>query len=219
MSKLVIFTTIFVFMLITLLPISLTFGIKFIPGGIQPSLGNTKSIYEQFTLSQSFISPKDNLAGIGVSIKNPNFANKKQAFVNIYDSDNRVIRSATLNGQNIADGKFVKIFFDPIYDSGSKKFTWSIASPTSNFDDALQIFLTKNKPEWSLDFKVGEKLTEESLSYVTLHRPKNLTEVAVKVLSSLVNRLVGDKTFFITYFLVILILLGSVIYLSFKKRF
>lgn len=216
MKKLVILTTIFVLSLVTVLPIGLTFGIKFIPGGVQPSLGNTKSIYEEFTLSQSFISVKDNLAGIGVSIKNPNFANKKQAFVNIYDSDDKVIRSVTLNGQNIADGKFVKIFFDPIKDSGSREFTWSISSPTSNFEDALQIFLTTDKPEWSLDFKVGEKLTDESLSYVTLHRRENLTEVATKVLSNWANKLAGDRTFFITYFLLISILSGSIIYLSFR---
>lgn len=219
MKKLVSLTTVFVLILVTLLPISLTFGIKFIPGGIQPSLGNTKSIYGEFSLSQSFISTKDNLAGIGVSIKNPNFANRKQAFVKIYDSDNKVIRSVTLSGQNIADGKFVKIYFKPIENSSDKKFTWVISSPTSNFDDALQIFLTTDKPDWSLDFKVGDKQSDESLSYVTLHRPKNLTEVATKVLSGWANKIAGDSAFFITYFLAILILFGSILYLNFKKRF
>lgn len=219
MKILVILTTIFVLTLVTFLPISLTFGIKFIPGGTQPSLGNTISIYEHFTLSQSFISTKDNLAGIGVSIKNPNFANKKQAFVNIYDSDNKIIRSITLNGQNIADGKFVKIFFDPIREAYNKRFIWSISSPASNFDDALQIFLTNNKPDWSLDFKVGDKLSDESLSYVTLHRPKNLTEVAAKVLSDWTNKLAGDSVFFITYLLVTSIVFGSILHLGFKKRF
>lgn len=204
MKKLVILTIIFVLILVIALPIGLTFGIKFIPGGKQPSLGNTKSIYEQFALSQSFISPKDNLAGIGVSIKNPNFANKKDAFVNIYDSDNRVIRLITLNGQNIADGKFVKIFFEPIEDSSGKKFTWSISSPTSNFNDALQIFLTENK--------------DESLSYVTLHKRKNLTEVATQVFSGWMNKLVGDFVFLITYSLMIIILLGSMLYLNFKRE-
>lgn len=217
MKKLVILTIIFVLILVIALPIGLTFGIKFIPGGKQPSLGNTKSIYEQFTLSQSFISPKDNLAGIGVSIKNPNFANKKDAFVNIYDSANRVIRLITLNGQNIADGKFVKIFFEPIEDSSGKKFTWSISSPTSNFNDALQIFLTNNKPDWSLEFKVGDKLTDESLSYMTLHKRKNLTEVVTQVFSGWMNKLMGDFVFLITYSLMILILLGSILYFPKEK--
>ena len=218
MRKIVIFTTIFVLFLIILIPISLTFGIKLIPGGVQPSLGNTKSIYEQFTLSQSFISPKDNLAGIGVSIKNPNFANKKQVSVNIHDSEDKIIRSITLNGQNIADGKFVKILFNPIYDSYNRKFTWSISSPTSNFEDALQIFLTTEKPAWSLDLKAGEKLTDESLSYVTLHRPKDLTEVAVQVLLGWGKKLAADSAFFITYLLIISVILGFILYLNFKKR-
>lgn len=218
MKKSVILTIVFIFILVTILPIGLTFGIKYIPGAKQPSLGNTKSIYEEFTLSQSFISVKDNLAGIGVSIKNPNFANKKDTFVSIYDGDNKVIRSITLNGQNIADGKFVKIFFEQIEDSSGKKFTWSISSPTSNFNDALQIFLTENKPDWSLEFKVDGKLTDESLSYVTLHKRKNLTEVATQVFSGWMNKLVGDFVFLITYSLMILILLGSMLYLNSKKE-
>lgn len=217
--KHILFTTIFILLLITYIPFGLTFGIKLIPVGIQPSLGDTERIYEQNTLSQSFISKKDNLAGIGVSIKNPNFANKKNALVSIYDSEKNLIRSITLNGQNIADGKFVKILFDPIKDSEGKIFTWSIESPTSNFDDALEIFLTQNKPEWSLDFKVGEKLTDKSLSYVTLHRPKTMTEVAAKVLSSWINRLTADTSFFISYFLVISILVSFFLYLTLRKRY
>ncbi len=211
MNKLVILSLSFVLLMVLILPLSLTLLIKIIPGGIQPSLGNTEKIYGVISLSQAFISPKDNLTGIGVSIKNPNFANKKKTTVSIYDDGNRLIRTIILNGQNIADGKFVKILFDPIKDSRNKKFVWLVSSPESNFDDALQIFLTDNRPQWSLDLQVNNKTSEQVLSYVTLHRPSNSTEVLVEVMSGWVEKIKGDNIFFLMYFIVILSL-ASVLY-------
>lgn len=205
--KSILFTVIFVFILSLLLPLGLTFGIKHLPGDTQPSLTNTEKIYGQISLSQSFISPKDNLEGIGVSIKNPNFANKKDAFVKIYDENNNVIRTISINGKNIADGNFVKIFFEPIADSYNKKFTWSISSPDSKFEDALEIFLTGNRPIWSKELKVGEKLTPDSLSYITLHHIKNSTQVLNLVISDWIQRLIQDRIFFISYSLILLSLL------------
>lgn len=217
MNKLIIFTTIFVFILVIFLPLSLTFSIRYIPGDIQPSLTNTEKIYDQSILSQSFISPKDNLAGIGVSIKNPNFANKKDAKVNIYDENNNLIRTTILNGKNIADGKFVKIFFEPIKDSYNKKFTWSISSPDSQFEDALEIFLTDKRPLWSKQLKVGDKLTVDSLSYITLHKPKTFTQVMNLVTSSWIDKFSSDRPFFIIYSLIILLFLGLVVLISSKS--
>lgn len=212
MSKLVILSLSFVFLMVVLLPLSLTLLIKVIPGGIQPSLGNTEKIYGTTSLSQAFISPGDNLTGIGVSIKNPNFANKKKTTVNIYDDENKLIRTIILNGQNIADGKFVKILFEPVKDSKNKKFVWFISSTESNFDDALQIFLTDNRPQWSLDLMVNDKISAQVLSYVTLHRPSNSAEILVRVVNGWVEKIKGDNIFFLIYFTVIIILAG-VLYL------
>lgn len=212
MSKWVILSLSFVFLMIVILPLSLTLLIKVIPGGIQPSLGNTERIYGTTSLSQAFISPEDNLTGIGVSIKNPTFANKKKTTINIYDDGDKIIRSIILNGQNIADGKFVKILFEPIKDSKNKKFVWSILSPESNSDDALQIFLTDRHPEWSLDLMVNNKISTQVLSYVTLHRPSSPIEVLVRVMSGWLDKIKGDDIFFLIYFAVIIILVG-VLYL------
>lgn len=198
MKSLIFLTTVFVFFLVSILPIALSFGVKFIPGGIQPSLNDTKKIYGQFTYYQSFVSPKDYLTGIGVSIKNPNFANKKNVFVSLYDGDN-IIRKVILNGQNIADGKFVKLFFEPITDSLNKKFTWSIAAPDAAFDDALEVFLTDRKPLWSGEFRVNNEISEGSLSYVTLHKPKDSLEVLRLILSELALKLKADFVFFAIY--------------------
>src|SRR3989344_2402343 len=96
----IILTILTIFFFAIFLPVISTFAIRLIPSGIQPSLENTQKIYQDLTLSQSFVSLKDNLAGIGVSIKNPNFANKKDVTFNIYDKDNNLIRSVILNGKN-----------------------------------------------------------------------------------------------------------------------
>lgn len=210
LNRSIFLTIIFVFIAVIFLPLGLTFGIKYLPGDIQPSLINTEKIYDQISLSQSFISPKDNLEGIGVSIKNPNFANKKDATVKIYDENNKVVRTVLINGKNIADGKFVKIFFDPITDSDNKKFTWFISSPNSKFEDALEIFLTNNKPVWSKELKVGDKLTSDSLSYITLHKVKNSTEVLNLVISGWIQKLTQDRIFFITYSIILLVLIGGI---------
>lgn len=210
MKKEIYFTIIFVFLLIFIIPVILIFGIKYIPSGTQPSLGNTKKIYKDITLSQSFISLQDNLSGIGVSIKNPNFANKKNATFQLLDSKEKVIRSINLNGQNIADGKFVKIIFEPIVDSKDNKFSWTFSSPESVFEDALEIFLTDDPPIWSLD-------SEEVLSYVTLHKVTNPFEVLTMILSGWISNLTNDRLFFVTYIVLVLSLFTTLVYLKLKK--
>ena len=217
MKKLIIFINIYVLILLLAIPAALTFAIKFIPNDIQPSLGNTKKIYGDFVFSQEFLSSDDNFSGIGVSIKNPNFANRKNVYVSIYDSENKLLRSATLNGQNIADGKFVKIIFEPIPDSANHKYTWNIASADSIFEDALELFLTADKPFWSLDFKVNGKPEGETLSYVLFHRISYPTEVLEKVYSGWVNNLVADLPFFAFYLTTVLTLTGLLIFLKFSK--
>lgn len=191
---------VFSLLLTVIIPLGLVFGIRYLPGGVQPSLGNTEKIYQERILSQDFISPRNNLTGIGVSIKNPNFANKKAINISIFNDQNEVIRKVVLNGQNIADGKFVKIFFEPIDNSLNKKFSWSISSADSTIEDAVEVFLTDKQPQGSMD-----------LSYITLHRPTSPMEVLKEITSDLAYKLNQDKIFFITY----LSLLVLFLYLAF----
>lgn len=211
MNKYVLFCISILLFALIVLPIFSTFAIKVIPGGVQPPLGNTVKIYDSFIFSQSFISPEDNLTGIGVSIKNPNFANRKKLNVNIYDDEDKRIREVLLNGQNIADGKFVKILFEPIVDSKGKKFTWSISSGESLFTDALEIFITDKQPSWSLDLKENDKEIPDSFSYVTLHRPLSSTEVLTKVANGFIYKIQGDISFFFFFGLLLLGLVGALL--------
>lgn len=207
---------ILVFFLIVIAPIALVFGIRYLPGGVQPSLNNTISVYQSVIISQSFIAPQDNLTGIGTSIKNPNFTNKENLIVNIYDEGSILIKTVTLSGKNIADGNFVKFFFPPIYNSYGKKFTWSMYSPSSTKDNALQLFLTDNNPSWSLDLKVKEEVVDGSLSYITLHKPESFIEVMNLIYGNWIRKLTGDPYFSLIYLLTILTL-TTLLVLGMKK--
>lgn len=209
MNKPVVLSVILVFLLLVILPFGLTFAIRLIPGGVQPSLGNTVKIYNDYIYSQSFVSPGNNLTGIGTSIKNPNFANKKPVTINLYDESDKLLRTVTLSGQNIADGKFIKILFEPVIDSKNKKFTWSIFSKESIFTDALELFLTDKQPTWSLGFKVNDKPQRDGLSYVTLHRPETPTVVLNKVVGGWFNKISGDNAFLFGYAAILVVLIAT----------
>lgn len=209
--KLAVFTIILVFLLIIVTPILLTFGIKYLPGQIQPSLGSTQKIYGNQTIFQSFMSPKDNLAGIGVSLKNPNLENKEDVVVNIYDDNRNLIRSATLNGKTIDDGKFVKFLFEPIQYSKDQKFVWSISAKNAPLEKALEVFLTKENPSWILDLRINDKSSDEDLSFVTLHKVSSWKEIIILVYSNLASKLTSDLPFFVIY---TLLLISLMIYLG-----
>lgn len=197
--KLALITTLLIISLLTLIPIGLTFGIKYLPGGVQPSLGNTQKIYKDIEVSEDFISPKDNLSGIGTSIKNPNFANKENLTLNLYDDRGELLRSITVNGKNIADGKFVKLFFDPINYSEDKKFTLTFSSPASSYEDSLELFLANEKPSWNLQYRVKSEVIDKELSFVTLHNLSSSTQVLSLVWGNFVKKFFEDRYFAIFY--------------------
>ncbi len=210
--KLIFFTVCLVIFLIVILPVLMAFGIRNIPGGIQPPLKDTKKIYGQYSYYQSFISPQDNLAGIGVSLKNPRLVNKNQNYFNLYNEKNEIIRKVTLKGENIADGELVKILFEPVSDSLDKKFTWSIASPDSTKDNGLEVFQTDKKASWSREFKINGQVSEDSLSYVTLHHPSSVMQILNSIVSQVGKNLIGDLIFSAT---LVVLVVGLLIFLYF----
>ncbi len=119
-------------------------------------MDGTQKIYGNLVISQSFISTTSHFAGIGVSLKNPHFANKKDIILSIYDKDNMLLREVVLNGRNIADGKFVKFRFEPIVLAANKEFTFSIKAPQTseeeaNRNEALEVFLSNTKLQEDTD--------------------------------------------------------------------
>ncbi len=210
-----IFTTILVLVLVMLIPIVLTLGIQYLPGEIQPSLVSTQKIYGTQTIYQSFISPEDNFSGVGVSLKNPNLENKEDVVVKIYDDKNNLLRSSILNGKTIDDGKFVKFLFEPIQHSKDQKFVWSIAASNAPFEKALEVFLTRDNPSWILDLKLNDQLSEEDLSFVTLHKVSSFKQLMVLVYSNWLRKLTSDIPFLFIY---LILLVGLMIYLGISLR-
>lgn len=219
MNRSIIFIIMFILIFLFVLPLLLTFAIRVIPNDAQPSLNDTKKIYGEIILSQAFKSLRDNLSGIGTSIKNPNFANKKDIKVEIYEEGkSQPLRRVMLSGKNTADGKFVKIKFDPILDSKDKKYSWTISSPDASEVDAIEVFVTNNKPTWSLELKINNELSEESISYVSLHTVKNPTEILFMVFSDWKNKLTKDLVFLIPYSLTILLILLLLIFPKIRRN-
>lgn len=202
--KTVIIALLFTVLLLLIIPLVLILGIKYLPGGIQPSLGNTKRIYGDVKLSQSFISIKDNFAGIGTSIKNPNFANKENLNIEIYDQRNQLIRTISINGRNTADGNFMRLTFPPIENSKGEEYTFSLSSPSSTYENALEVFLTKDKPSWSIELKENDQAVDDSISFITLYKVSSPFEVLKIIISEWITRLMSDTYFFIFYATIII---------------
>lgn len=215
--KLPIITTFLVVALITIIPFGLTLGIRYLPSGDQPSLGDTKKITQDTILSQSFISPQDNLAGIATSIKNPNFANKEDMKITILDDKDKELRALIINGRNTGDGNFMKLTFAPIEESKGKKYTFTFSSPNSGFENTMEAFLTKDKPEWILYLKENDKQRSENISFITLHKVRSPLEIAPMIFSSWISRFTKDISFFIFYITSLSLLTLFLIITSSKK--
>lgn len=215
--KAVLLTLSFALLLLILIPFTLSLGIKFLPSGPQPSMGATKKIYSGINISQTFKSPENNLAGVGTSIKNPNFANTEDLKVEIYDENNQLIRALSINGRNTGDGNFMKLNFSPIPDSKDKVYTFSLSSESSTFEKSMEVFLTQDHPSWNVQLKENDEIVKENISFITLHKVSSPFEVGSLILTNLFNRFLADTYFFIFYLLIIVSIIIALIIPSKKK--
>lgn len=198
----------FVLFLIFILPLLLSFLLREIPYDIQPSLEGTQIVYKGVALSQQFMTNMANLSGIGMSIKNPYFRNKKSLIVNLQSDDKSTIRSINLNGANVQDGDFMKIQFDPISDSAGKKYYLEIFAPDSESQESLEIFLTTKKPSWLRDLAINGEIKDMALSMVTYHSSLNLLATPTQVFTNWGKRFFADLPFAVIYSLLIIGLTG-----------
>lgn len=204
-------TVVFIVMLLIIIPLVLILGIKYLPGGIQPSLGNTKRIYGDVRLYQSFVSPQDNLAGIGTSIKNPNFANKEDLRIDIHDEKDQLIRIISINGRNTADGNFMRLTFPPIENSKNEKYTFSLSSRASTYENALEVFLTEDNPSWNLQLRENGEAVGENISFITLHKVASPFEVLTIIYTGWITKLLKDIYFFVFYVSLLIVIVLALI--------
>ncbi len=189
MNKFSLFTTISVLFLLLVIPALLASLIKMIPANDQPGYGSmgSVSIYGIRDFTQYFVSKNKNLVAIGTTIKNPNLKNKKDIIFNLYDMDNKLIRSTKLNGFNIGDGDFVKIVFEPIIDSIQKKYYFTLSSPEAKQDETIEVFLTNPTGE-IIEYLYDEETKLGGAPIVTFHKPDSKLEVIKAVYSNLFSK-------------------------------
>lgn len=208
-SVLIIFSTFF-------LPAIFTLFMKDTPNNFQPSLQSTQAIYKDIAISQSFISEKDNLSGIGMSIKNPYFRNKKDVILKVYDEGHNHQRTIVINGINIADGSLLKFKFDPVKNSANKQFSFELLAPNvDNQGESSEVFLTYTIPSWSRGLYINNDLTEGSISFFTLHRSANPIQSMFDMYKNWFYKLTKDPVFSIVYFAIVI---GLIISLRTKFR-
>lgn len=190
------FTLVFILILIFVLPSVLSFGIRYLPGGIQPPFAGTIKIDQNYSPSQSFTASLDNLSGIGVSFKNPNLINKKDIKLEIYQDQN-LLRSSILNGNQIADGNFVRFHFDQVINSKNQQYIFKLSAASVLNNEALEVFLTPNS----------------EISFISLYKPAYFFTPIIMIYSSWINKFFQDVSFAVFY----LLLCGLVVSLSFRK--
>lgn len=183
-----------------LLPALLSIGIRLIPENTQPSLTTTERIYSDSIVGQAFDAFRDNLSGIGLSIKNPNYQNKKDLTVELLDNNGRVLRSRSINGASIADGDYVKFIFDPVHNSNGKRYNFTVSASQADVSEALEVFYS-DKP---------------NLSFVALYRPKNIISLNTEIYENILTNLAGSTGFFIFWIAGVVIILGLITHIRFQ---
>lgn len=206
--KSVSLTIILVIFMTFVLPTILSLGIRSIPDRFQPSLDRTEKVYGSETITQTFVAKDDGLSAIGVSIKNPNLANKKDISLLILDRDNKILATSTLNGRIIQDGDFIKFKFVPIKDTQNMRLTLVFSAPSANQEEALEIFLTNQRLAGIDPVKVDSQETDERTSFVGFYKAPSLFSPLLEIYSGWMKRLVADLPFSLIYTLLILSMLG-----------
>jgi hypothetical protein len=194
MKKLIVATSLFVLFIVFALPAILSLPIKIMPFNDQPSynVDNRISIYYNNVVTQKFISPVDNLTAIGMTIGNPNLANKKPIIFTLYDAHGEVIRTSLLSGMNIPDGAFMRFVFDPITSSKGQEYIFSIESPEAHAEDVIYVYHSKDKPIWYGETTFDNKIfTEGSLPFVAYFKPESKIALIKEIYSSWFKRFLG----------------------------
>lgn len=206
MRYLILLITILVVVAVFIIPFASSLLIRYIPENSQPSLDQTVKVYGKQTVSQSIKVGHNGFSQIGLSIKNPNLANKKDITLTVTENGT-VIHHATLNGAHIPDGKFMKFTFDPIFGSNNKTFQITIAAHDANINDTLEIFVTK---EIESEVLVGDDKIPGSLSLVSYYKSPTFLYPFSQIIHNVLVRFGLDLPFTVSYLVVVL---GCLLYL------
>lgn len=201
--KLIKFNVLFVLLLLLIIPFLLSFKLHTLPDRLQPGLKGTERIYKDHILSQGFLSNSDNLSGVGLSIKNPNFSNKNELVYLIKDSDGNTVRIGSINGRNIPDGDFIVLKFEPVTNSKNRQFYFELSSPTSPENESFEVYFSEEDNFAEQKLKTDGRPTNLNLAYVIYYTQNSQVLVFLNVAELFVSRFFRDTTFFVFYTLLI----------------
>lgn len=203
-------TLLILILLLVIIPAVLTFGITYIPSLPQPSLVATQKIDERETLSQTFVEKNNNLAEVAITLKNPDFKNKQDIILSLYDNTGALLRTVTRNGSSVTDGDFVKFQFAPITNSANQSYTFTLTAPKVDINNALESYTSPDSVPGEV-MKIDDKVATGSASFATFYRIPNRLFVLRTVVVGVLNKFFGDPIFAGFY---ILIVVGCLVYLG-----
>lgn len=209
--KIYLYVLFLVAIFLIIVPILLSLGIKNIPNNFQPSMFKTVSISSTGTIKQFFVSPENRLDGLGMSVKNPNFTNKTDLILQLYDEKDNLITTATKSGGTITDGGFIKFIFEPIPNSQGRKYSFVLLAPDSNPKEPFLVFLTQENNPQALGLIVSQKLADVQISFVSYYKTKNSFATIYKIYYGLVTKLMADAAFTVVYSLIIILGMGYIV--------
>lgn len=199
------------------LPVCLSLGIQNIPNNFQSSLSKTINIDSASTIKQFFVSPENRLNGLGMSIKNPNYANKTDLVLQLYDENDNLVRTVAKSGSVITDGGFIKFIFEPIPNSRGRKYSFVLLALDSNPKEPFSIFVTKEQSSQALGLLVGQKPRNEQISFVSYYKTNSIFATIYKIYYGFITKLMADPAFTIVYLSIIVLGLGYIIKEGFAK--
>lgn len=188
--------------LIILMPVIIGLNIHSVQDPVQPSLAGTEKIFQTVLISQKFQSKENNLSGIGVSIKNPNLANKNELNFSLYEGD-KLIRSLSINGGAIEDGSLLRFLFPGIPDSKGKAYSFVLNSPASVEPEAFEVYLTNEKFS-DENLKVNDSERQTNVSFIRIYKSGNPVSVLGAIFSGVAIKLFNDLIFLVFYSILIL---------------
>lgn len=191
----------FVF-LVLILPAVLSLGIREIPGDSQPSLDYTGKVIKGVVPTQFFVSRYNNLSGLGMTIKNPNLANKEDLTLKVF-LEEREIRSVTINGRNIPGGDFIKFRFTPVENSKGKMFSFSLSTPSVENQDSFELYYSRNILPDNQKLIINESEVQGGVSFVSFYQPGGKLSLMQSIYSEWLGRIWQDKAFSVVYLLIL----------------
>ncbi len=205
-------TTTLVLLLVLVIPGIFSLAIRKIPSSFQPPLSDAQSINKETSVKQSLKAKNNNLAAIGLSIKNPYFRNSQDLIFNLFDNQNQLLRTIKLNGKNIVDGNFILINFDQIENSQNKFYSFSLSAPNTTSAEALEIYHSQQNPQDGGVYSVNNVAQNGQLSFVSFYSPSSPAANLITIYRNWIYKFFQDLPFAIFYLTIISIGVGNWIF-------